>query len=67
MCDEQLPTLIVIASHMIQEKSKRILKRSPSEITEIYFLDLGEENIRKRLNTVRKKIKSNEHLSEKMN
>ncbi|WP_407380277.1 coiled-coil domain-containing protein [Methanobrevibacter sp.] len=61
--DEHLPTLIVIASHLEKEKSKDMLIRSPSDITKLYFLDLGEENIRQRLYTVSQIINNNQHLS----
>ena len=63
VADENLPTFIVIASHLNEEKSKNLLKRSPSDITKPYFLDLGEENISKRLNSLSRKINSNQHLN----
>ncbi len=63
VADENLPTFIVIASHLNEEKSKNLLKRSPSDITKPYFLDLGEENISKRLNSVSRIINSNQHLN----
>ncbi|MBQ9025786.1 MAG: hypothetical protein IJ104_05355, partial [Methanobrevibacter sp.] len=62
--DEHLPTFIVIASH-IQDNSKDTLTRSPSDITKLYSLDLGEENISKRLSTVSEIINNNQHLSTK--
>ncbi len=61
--DEHLPTLIAVASHLKKEKSKSKLIRSPSDITELYFLNLGEENICERLNKVSKIIDSKECLS----
>lgn len=61
--DEHLPTFIVIASHLKNDESKNKLIRSPSDITELYFLDLGEDNIRKRLSTLSEIINSNQHLS----
>ena len=63
VADENLPTFIVVASHLNEEKSKNLLKRSPSDITKPYFLDLGKENITKRLNTVSRIINTNQHLS----
>ena len=61
--DQHLPTLLVVASHLTDENSKKKLIRSPSDITELYFLDLGEENISQRLSTARKIINSNQHVS----
>ena len=61
--DEHLPTLICIACHLDKEKSKDTLIRSPSDITKPYFLDLGEENISKRLSMVDGIINSNQYLS----
>lgn len=61
--DENLPTLLAVASHLNPEKSKNILIRSPSDITELYFLDLSEENICQRLNNVKKIIDNNKKLS----
>lgn len=61
--DENLPTLLIVASHLNPEESKNMLIRSPSDITQLYFLDLGEENICKRLNTVSKIIENNQYLS----
>lgn len=62
--DEHLPTLIAIASKEDLRKSKRLLKRTPSDLTDLYFLDLGEENISKRLSTVKKIINSNKYLTD---
>ena len=61
--DEHLPTLLVVASHLNKEKSKKELIRTPSDITRLYFLDLGEENITKRLITVSEIINNNKHLN----
>lgn len=61
--DEHLPTLICIASEIDPAKSKRELIRSPSDITKLYFLDLSEDNITKRLNTVEAIINSNKYLT----
>ena len=63
--DENLPTLLIVASHLNPEKSKNTLIRSPSDITKLYFLGLGEENICKRLNTVEEIIENNQHLDTK--
>lgn len=61
--DEHLPTLICVACNISPSKSKNMLIRSPSDITKPYFLDLGEDNIYKRLNMVEGIINSNEYLS----
>jgi len=61
--DEHLPTLICIASHLNDDASKKQLVRSPSDITRPYFLDLGEDNISKRLSMVDGIINSNKYLS----
>ena len=63
VADEHLPTLLVVASHINQNKSKYELIRSPSDISLLYFLDLGEDNISQRLSTVTGKINSNQDLS----
>ena len=64
--DEHLPTLLVVASHLNEEKSKNKLIRSPSDITQLYFLDLGEDNISQRLSTLNKIIYNNLYLSQEM-
>lgn len=61
--DEHLPTLLAVASHLNAEKSRDILMRSPSDITKLYFLDLAEDNIRKRLSIVTEIIDNNKTLS----
>lgn len=61
--DENLPTLLIVASHLNPEESKNMLIRSPSDITKLYFLDLGEENICKRLNTVSKIIENKKYIN----
>ena len=61
--DENLPTLIIVASHLNARKSKVILRRSPSDITLLYFLDLGEKDNRRRLTRVSKLVENNQHLS----
>lgn len=64
--DEHLPTLLVVASHLNKNKSKNKLIRSPSDITQLYFLDLSEENISQRLSTLSKIIYNNQYLSQEM-
>lgn len=44
---------------------KNTLIRSPSDITQPYFLDLSPENIYERLNTLKKRIDNNQCLSVK--
>ena len=61
--DVHLPTLICVASSLDKRKSKKELTRSPSDITKLYFLDLGEDNISKRLNTVENIINSDNDLT----
>ena len=61
--DENLPTLLAVASHLNPEKSENILIRSPSDITQLYFLDLGKENICQRLNMVKEIISNNKKLT----
>ena len=47
--DEMMPTLNVIASHLDEEKSVGKYERTPTSTTKLMFLDLGRENIKKRL------------------
>ena len=61
--DENLPQFSYIASHISKEKHERIYKRSPTDIIEPYFLDLGEEDNKKRLNNVKKIIKQQENIT----
>ena len=61
-----MPTLLVVASHLNEEKSKNKLIRSPSDITQLYFVDLAEENISQRLSTVSKIIYNNQYLSQEL-
>ena len=63
MHDESLPQFSYIASHISKEKHERTYKRSPTDIIEPYFLDLGEEDNKKRLNNVKKIIKQQENLT----
>ena len=57
--DKNLPTLIIVASHLSSRKSKIILRRSPSDVTILYFLDLGEKDNRRRLTRLSKLIENN--------
>ena len=52
-----------IATHLDPSKSKKILKRSPTDIIELYFLDLGEKKITKKLSRVSDKINNNKTVS----
>ena len=61
--DEQLPTLMVYASHLNDAGSKLELVRTPSDIIKLYFLDLGEKNISERLTNVKRKINSEVKLT----
>ena len=61
--DESLPQFSYIASHIDKEKHVQSYKRSPTDIIEPYFLDLGEEDNEKRLNNVREIIKQQEDIS----
>ena len=61
--DHHLPTLICVACKISPYKSRDELKRTPSDITKPYYLDLSEENIYKRLNMVEGIINSNKYLS----
>lgn len=63
VADEHLPTFLIVASHLNPDKSERELIRSPSDISKLYFLNLREENIYKRLNRVSSIIENNEYLS----
>ena len=61
--DEQLPTLMALASHLNDEGSKLELVRTPSDIIKLYFLDLGEKNISERLSNVKRKINNKDKLT----
>lgn len=61
--DESLPQFSYIASHIDKEKHVQSYERSPTDIIEPYFLDLGEEDNRKRLNNVKEIIKQQEDIS----
>ena len=62
--DENLPTLLAVASHLNPKKSENELIRSPSDITQLYFLNLGKENICQKLNRVKKIINNNKKLTD---
>ena len=61
--ETHLPTFLPIATHLDPSKSKKILKRSPTDIIELYFLDLGEKKITKKLSRVSDKINNNKTVS----
>ena len=63
VCDENLPTLLIVASHLNPEESKNTLIRSLSDITRLYFLDLGEKNIHTRLSAISEMIENGEYPS----
>jgi len=62
--DENLPQLSVIASHIEKEKHVQMYQRSPSDIVQLYFLDLGEEDNEKRLNNLNNIINQQDCLSD---
>lgn len=51
IADERLPPLNVVASHLDEEKSVKEYERTPTTTIELMFLDLGCEEIKKRLST----------------
>ena len=61
--NENLPTFMVVASHLDMKLSKNLLKRSPSNILKLYFLNLDEKNICQRLNRIEKIINNNKNLT----
>jgi len=61
--NENLPTFMVVASHLDKKLSKNLLKRSPSNILKLYFLNLDEKNICQRLNRIEKIINNNKNLT----
>ncbi|MBQ9161486.1 MAG: hypothetical protein IJ122_09265 [Methanobrevibacter sp.] len=61
--DENLPTLLVVASKTDPKKSVNKLIRTPSDSISLYFLDLSEKNICQRLNNLKEKINNNKKLS----
>lgn len=64
MHDENLPQLSVIASHIEKEKHVQMYQRSPSDIVQLYFLDLGWEDNKKRLNNLNYIINQQDCLSD---
>ncbi len=48
--DENLPQFSYVSSHLSREKHVQSYKRSPTDIIEPYFLDLSENDNKKRLN-----------------
>jgi len=61
--NENLPTFMVVTSHLDKKLSKNLLKRSPSNILKLYFLNLDEKNICQRLNRIEKIINNNKNLT----
>lgn len=61
--DENLPTFLMVASHLDRDESMQELVRSPSDITRIYFLNLGKENICERLSSVKEILHNNKHFT----
>ena len=64
IADENLPYMLVVASHLNEKGSKNNVQITPTFTVTIYFLDLGEENIRKRLSTVSEIINNNKELTD---
>lgn len=61
--NENLPTFLMVASHLDRDESLQELERSPSDITQLYFLDLGKENICERLSSVKEILHNNKHFT----
>ena len=61
--DENLPTFLMVASHLDRDESMQELVRSPSDITQLYCLDLGKENICERLSSVKEILHNNKHFT----
>ena len=53
----------MVASHLDRDESLQELERSPSDITQLYFLDLGKENICERLSSVKEILHNNKHFT----
>ena len=53
----------MVASHLDRDESMQELVRSPSDITRIYFLNLGKENICERLSSVKEILHNNKHFT----
>ena len=64
--DELLPQMSFIASHIPKEKHVQSYKHSPTNIILPIFIDLGEENIQKRLNNVKNIISLQEAISDEV-
>ncbi len=60
IADERLPTLNVIASHLSEEKSVKEFERTPTTTTKLMFLNLGRDEIKKRLSNLSNIINNNE-------
>ena len=63
--DENLPQISWVASHIPKEKHKTELEYTQSCIIRPVFLDLGEEDNRKRLSSVRDIISQQDYISTK--
>ena len=63
--DENLPQFSWVASHIPKEKHKQEIEYTASNIIRPIFLDLGEEDNKKRLNTVTNIITQQDHISKK--
>ena len=63
--DENLPQLSWIASHIPKEKHKQEIEYTTSNSIHPIFLDLGEEDNKKRLSTVTNIITQQDHISKK--
>lgn len=61
--DENLPTFLMVASHLDMDESIQELVRSPSDITRLYFLNLDKENIYERLSSLKEKIHNNKQFT----
>ena len=57
--EEKLPILLAVASQHDKSKSVSEYTRAITDVTKLYFLDLGELNNWERLNTVRNKTRFN--------
>lgn len=62
--DTNLPYLLAVASHLNNKGSITEREITPTDSIRIYFLDLDEENIRKRLSNARDIIYDNKELND---
>lgn len=62
--DTNLPQYSFVASHLPQEKHVQQFKRSRTDIIQPHYLDLGEEDNKKRLNNVKNIIKKQEKITD---